>query len=68
MVVFLVNGQIESAFGSEIAGIANHNLDPNVVVVAQAARLRGSSTRTARAPPGTWRRSSRAWIRRWWSS
>ena len=39
MVAFLVNGQIESAFGSGIAGIANHNLDPNVVVVAQAARL-----------------------------
>jgi ABC-type nitrate/sulfonate/bicarbonate transport system substrate-binding protein len=39
MVAFLVNGQIESAFGSEIAGIANHNLDPNVIVVAQAARL-----------------------------
>jgi ABC-type nitrate/sulfonate/bicarbonate transport system substrate-binding protein len=39
MVAFLVNGQIESAFGSEIAGISNHNLDPNVVVVAQAARL-----------------------------
>src|SRR5512138_1915812 len=37
MVAFLVNGQIESAFGSEIAGIANHNLDPNVVVAAQAA-------------------------------
>ncbi len=33
MVAFLVNGQIESAFGSEIAGVANHNLDPNVVVV-----------------------------------
>jgi ABC-type nitrate/sulfonate/bicarbonate transport system substrate-binding protein len=39
MVSFLVNGQIESAFGSEIAGVANHNLDPNVVVVAQATRL-----------------------------
>jgi ABC-type nitrate/sulfonate/bicarbonate transport system substrate-binding protein len=39
MVAFLVNGQIESAFGSEIAGIANHNLDPNVIVAAQAARL-----------------------------
>jgi ABC-type nitrate/sulfonate/bicarbonate transport system substrate-binding protein len=39
MVSFLINGQIESAFGSEIAGISNHNLDPNVVVVAQAARL-----------------------------
>jgi ABC-type nitrate/sulfonate/bicarbonate transport system substrate-binding protein len=39
MVSFLVNGQIESAFGSEIAGVANHNLDPNVVVAAQATRL-----------------------------
>jgi ABC-type nitrate/sulfonate/bicarbonate transport system substrate-binding protein len=39
MVSFLINGQIESAFGSEIAGVANHNLDPNVVVVAQATRL-----------------------------
>jgi NitT/TauT family transport system substrate-binding protein len=39
MVSFLVNGQIESAFGSEIAGVANHNLDPNVVIVAQATRL-----------------------------
>src|SRR5207253_8470950 len=33
---FLVNGQIESAFGFEIASVANHNLDPNVVGVAQA--------------------------------
>src|SRR2546428_6997359 len=39
MVSFLINGQIESAFGSEIAGVANHNPDPNVVVVAQATRL-----------------------------
>ena len=39
MVSFLVNGQIESAFGSEIAGVSNHNLDPNVMVVAQATRL-----------------------------
>jgi ABC-type nitrate/sulfonate/bicarbonate transport system substrate-binding protein len=39
MVSFLINGQIESAFGSEIAGVANHNLDPNLVVGAQATRL-----------------------------
>src|SRR5262247_1148308 len=39
MVSFLINVQIESAFGSEIAGVSNHNLDPNVVVVAQATRL-----------------------------
>src|SRR6266545_4855858 len=31
MVSFLINGQIESAFGSEIAGVSNHNLDPDVV-------------------------------------
>jgi hypothetical protein len=37
--VVLVSGQIESAFGREIAGVANYHLDPNVVVVAQAARL-----------------------------
>ena len=39
MVSFLINGQIESAFGSEIAGVSNHNLDSNVVIVAQATRL-----------------------------
>src|SRR4030081_1068201 len=39
MVAFVVNGQVEWALGSEIAGVANHNLDPNVVVVAQATRL-----------------------------
>src|SRR5499426_2541483 len=39
MVSFLINVQIESAFGSEIAGVSNHNLDPNVVMVAQATRL-----------------------------
>ncbi len=39
MVSFLINGQIESAFGSEIAGVRNHNLDPNVVLAAQAHRL-----------------------------
>src|SRR5437016_6995229 len=39
MVSFLINGQIESAFGSEIAGVSNHNRDANVVVVAQATRL-----------------------------
>src|ERR1044072_2002525 len=39
MVAFLVNGNVASAFGSEIAGLANHNLDPNVVGVAQATRL-----------------------------
>src|SRR6266508_2579304 len=39
MVSFLINGQIESAFGSDFSGVCNHNLDPNVGIVAQATRL-----------------------------
>src|SRR3977135_305197 len=38
MVAFLVNGQVESAFGSEIAGGANHNLDPHLGGVERATR------------------------------
>src|SRR5438876_2135249 len=34
MVSFFINGPIESCFGSELAGVANHNLDPNLVVIA----------------------------------
>src|SRR5437870_1814946 len=34
MVSVLINGQIDTAFGSEIARFSNHNLDPNVVVFA----------------------------------
>ena|SRR5437879_2659247 len=63
MVAFLVNGQIESAFGSEIAGVANHNLDPNVVVVAQATRLCGGS----RSWAGTSTPSTSSRARRWGS-
>jgi ABC-type nitrate/sulfonate/bicarbonate transport system substrate-binding protein len=33
------SGSAMVAFLSEIAGVSNHNLDPNVVVVAQATRL-----------------------------
>src|SRR2546429_1084831 len=32
MAAFLINGQLEPAFGPEIAGASNHKLDPNVVV------------------------------------
>ncbi len=34
MVAFLVNNQVQAAYGSELAGVTNHNLDPNVVAVA----------------------------------
>ena len=36
MVSFLVRNQVQSAFGAEGAGVQNHNLDPNVVVAAEA--------------------------------
>lgn len=39
MISFLIGGQIQAASGSEIAGVNNHNLDPNVVVVAQETTL-----------------------------
>ena len=39
MVAFLIQNQVQSAFGAEQAGLLDHNLDPNVVVVAEGAVL-----------------------------
>ncbi len=39
MVAFVVNAQVVSAYGAEQAGILNHNLDPNVVCVADGTTL-----------------------------
>lgn len=39
MVAFLVGNQIQSALGTEMAGIQNFNLDNDVVVVAEMTRL-----------------------------
>lgn len=39
MVAFLVNAQVVSAYGAEQAGVLNHNLDQNVVVVADGTTL-----------------------------
>src|SRR5438309_12094657 len=39
MVSFLINGQIEPAYGPELAGVSNPNLEPNELVVAEAPRL-----------------------------
>ena len=39
MVALLIQGQVQSAFGAEQAGLLDHNLDPNVVVAAEGAML-----------------------------
>ena len=39
MVALLIQNQAQSAFGSELAGILDHALDPDVVAVAEGAAL-----------------------------
>jgi ABC-type nitrate/sulfonate/bicarbonate transport system substrate-binding protein len=39
MVAFLVGNQVNAAYGAEQAGITAHNIDPNVVVVAEGTTL-----------------------------
>jgi ABC-type nitrate/sulfonate/bicarbonate transport system substrate-binding protein len=39
MVPFLVNNQIHAAYGSDLAGVLNHLVDPNIVVVADGTYL-----------------------------
>ncbi len=39
MVSFLVNNQIDAAFGSDLAGVINHNIDPDIVAVADGTKL-----------------------------
>jgi len=39
MVTYVIKNQVQSAFGAEIAGIQNHNLDGDVVMVAEGALL-----------------------------
>ena len=34
MVPFLINNQIHAAYGSDLAGVINHNIDNNIVAVA----------------------------------
>ncbi len=40
MVPFLINNQVQAAYGSDMAGVINHNLDNNVVVVADGTYLK----------------------------
>jgi NitT/TauT family transport system substrate-binding protein len=39
MVPFLINDQINAAYGSDLAGVINHNVDPKVVAVADGTYL-----------------------------
>ena len=39
MVPFLINNQVHAAYGSDLAGVINHNVDPNVVAVADGTYL-----------------------------
>jgi len=39
MVPFLINDQINAAYGSDLAGVINHNIDPKIVAVADGATL-----------------------------
>jgi NitT/TauT family transport system substrate-binding protein len=39
MVPFVINNQINAAYGSDLAGVVNHNVDANVVAVADGTYL-----------------------------
>ena len=39
MVPFLINDQINAAYGSDLAGVINHNVDPKIVAVADGTLL-----------------------------
>jgi ABC-type nitrate/sulfonate/bicarbonate transport system substrate-binding protein len=39
MVPFLINNQVQAAFGSDLAGVINHQIDNNVVAVADGTYL-----------------------------
>jgi NitT/TauT family transport system substrate-binding protein len=39
MVAYVIQNQVQSAFGAEAAGVQNHNIDPNVVVAAEGALM-----------------------------
>jgi ABC-type nitrate/sulfonate/bicarbonate transport system substrate-binding protein len=39
MVAYVIQNQVQSAFGAEQAGIQNHNIDPNVIVAAEGTLM-----------------------------
>ncbi|MGE0311837.1 MAG: ABC transporter substrate-binding protein [Lautropia sp.] len=40
MVPFLINNQVQAAYGSDLAGVINHNLDNSIVAVADGTYLK----------------------------
>src|SRR4051812_3633324 len=39
MVPFLINNQVQAAYGSDLAGVINHQVDPSIVAVADGTYL-----------------------------
>src|ERR1700682_6291899 len=39
MVPFLINNQVQAAYGSDLSGVINHQIDNNVVAVADGTYL-----------------------------
>src|SRR3954453_17066831 len=39
MIPFLIGNQIQVAYGSDIAGVINHNIDKEIVAVAEGTKL-----------------------------
>jgi ABC-type nitrate/sulfonate/bicarbonate transport system substrate-binding protein len=39
MIPFLINDQVNAAYGSDLAGVINHNIDPKIVAVADGTLL-----------------------------
>ncbi len=39
MIPFLINDQVNAAYGSDLAGVINHNIDSNIVAVADGTLL-----------------------------
>jgi ABC-type nitrate/sulfonate/bicarbonate transport system substrate-binding protein len=39
MIPFLINNQVQAAYGSDLAGVINHNVDNNIVAVADGTYL-----------------------------
>jgi ABC-type nitrate/sulfonate/bicarbonate transport system substrate-binding protein len=39
MIPFLIGNQIQVAYGSDLAGVINHNVDSNIVAVAEGTKL-----------------------------
>src|SRR5260370_22295432 len=51
MVPFLVNNQVQAAYGSDLAGVINHQVDPNIAAGPAATHLRNGPTSSRPHPP-----------------